>query len=171
MSKFFLFPITVSLLAGFLLSSCKVKKKNLDLDPSNYKVPKKNNVINSNKDSSLTPETKNKTTISELINYQNKEAVLSSVFLGKKDPFSDEEIKVINMTSDLKLTGFLNTKSNKYAFVSYLGEEGTISEKSIGGINTTLLPNGAKVINIDSKKLQLIINFDRKDYILDLNNL
>ena len=73
-----------------------------------------------------------------------------------------------SLYSDFKLTGFLNTRINKYVFVSYLGQAGTITEESIGGVNTNLLPNGAKVLNIDPKKLELIINFEDKDYILEL---
>ena len=72
------------------------------------------------------------------------------------------------MNTNFKLNGFLNTKDNKYVFVSYLGQTGTITEESIGGKNTTLLPKGAKVLNIDPKKLKLIINFEDEDYILEL---
>ena len=52
--------------------------------------------------------------------------------------------------------------------VKYLGNEGTISEESIGGTNTFLLPNGARVINIDPKNLKLTINFENEDYIFEL---
>ena len=62
------------------------------------------------------------------------------------------KLKVNQFKSDFKLTGFLNTNNNKYVFVSYLDNKGTITEESIGGLNTNLLPNGAKVINIDPKK-------------------
>ena len=167
MSKFFLFPITLPLLVGFLLSSCKVKKNNLDFDLSNYKVPRKSSVINSNKDISLSSETKNKIKISELINYQDKSEILSSVKIGKIDPFSKKGIED-KLNTLIKLNGFLNTKNNKYVFVSYLGEKGTISEESIGGVNSTLLPNGAKVVSIDPINLKLIINFENKNYILKL---
>ena len=66
------------------------------------------------------------------------------------------------------MKGFLNTKNKNFVFVSYLGKEGTISEESIGGVNTTLLPHGAKVVSIEPKKSKLIINFDNEDYILEL---
>ena len=56
----------------------------------------------------------------------------------------------------------------KYVFVSYLGIEGTISEDSVGGLNTNLLPNGAIVKTIDSKKRQLKINFNNEDFIFEL---
>ena len=93
--------------------------------------------------------------------------VLDSARFGKNDPFSEEKIK-INSTSDLKLTGFLSTKINNYVFVSYLGREGSITTESIGGVNTFLLPNGAKVIKIDSKNMKLIINFENENFIFEM---
>ena len=93
---------------------------------------------------------------------------MHSARFGKNDPFSEEQIQENNLNSNFKLKGFLNTKNKNFVFVSYLGKEGTISEESIGGVNTTLLPNGAKVLNIDPIKLKLIINFEDKDYILEL---
>ena len=87
--------------------------------------------------------------------------------MGKKDPFSKNETKINQFSSDFKLTGFLNTKKDNYVFVSYLGNEGTISQDSIGGSNTNLLPNGAKVLTIDSKEKKLKINFDNEVYIFE----
>ncbi len=87
---------------------------------------------------------------------------------GKKDPFSKVEIKSNKLNSDFKLTGFLNTEIKKYVFVSYLDNEGTITEESIGGVNTNLLPNGAKVISIDPKNMKLIINFDNENFIFEM---
>ena len=52
--------------------------------------------------------------------------------------------------------------------MKYLGNEGIISEDSIGGLNTEFLPDGAKVINIDTKKRQLKINFDNEDFLFEL---
>ena len=80
----------------------------------------------------------------------------------KKDPFSKQEANT-KLNTDLKLTGFLATETIKYVFVSYQGNEGTITEDSIGGINTNLLPNGAKVTNIDIKNKILTINFENED--------
>ena len=168
MFKNFHFNLISALLVGFLLSSCKGKSENFEIDLSGFKLPNKSSIKISNPEVSSSPKAVNKIIKNELINYENKETVLSSVLLGKKDPFSEEKTK--NLTSDLKLTGFLNAKNNKYVFVSYSGKEGVITEESIGGINTNLLPNGAKVIKIDPKKLQLIINYESKDYFLELNN-
>ena len=170
MSKFIPFNLVGTILFIFLISSCKGKKDNFDIDLSNFKIPNKNEVAESNLDISDISKTTNKIIKNNLVNYQNKSEILNSIKLGKIDPFSEEgkKDKVNNLNTNIKLTGFLNTKDNKYVFVSYLGQTGTITEGSIGGLNTILLPNGAKVLNIDTKKLKLIINFEDKDYILEL---
>ena len=174
MSKFFHINIIATIFLGFLTSSCKGKNENFDIDLSDFKIQQKTDLKVSKPEISDSSETKNKIIKNELKNYQNKSEVLSSIILGKIDPFSREEtktkvkLKVNNLNTNIKLTGFLNTKNNKYVFVNYLGRTGTISEDSIGGINTTLLPNGAKVLNINSKKLKLIINFENEDHILEL---
>ena len=170
MSKFFHINLIATILVASFLSSCKGKNEKFDIDLSDFKIPNKIDVKISNPEISDSSETKNKIIKNELKNYQNKSEVLSSIELGKDDPFSEEVVKgkVNNLYSDFKLKGFLNTRINKYVFVSYLGNEGTITEESIGGVNTNLLPNGAKVLNIDPKKLKLIINFEDEDYILEL---
>ena len=170
MSKNLQFKLISTLLVGFLLSSCRTKNENFDIDLSNFKVPNKSEVAASNLDIYNTSKTTNKIIKNNLVNYQNKSEILSSIELGKIDPFSEEgkKDKVNNLNTNFKLNGFLNTKDNKYVFVNYLGQLGTINEESVGGENTDLLPNGAKVLNIDPKKLKLIINFEDKDYILEL---
>ena len=50
----------------------------------------------------------------------------------------------------------------------YLNNKGTITEASIGGVNTNLLPNGAKVINIDPKNMKLTIKFENEDFVFEL---
>ena len=52
-------------------------------------------------------------------------------------------------------------------FVSFQNNNGTITEGSVG-VSTNLLPNGAKVIDIDTKNMNLTINFENKNYILKL---
>ena len=106
--------------------------------------------------------------IEDLVPFKDKQEILSTIKFGKKDPFSEGEIQSSKLNSDLKLTGFLDTETKKYVFVSYLDDEGTITESSIGGINTNLLPDGAKVITIDTKNMKLIINFKNEDYIFEM---
>ena len=147
------------------ISSCKQSKQN-DFDFSNIKLPKK--ITTQNKETKNKVNFKNDIHIKDLAPLKDKEAILSKIKFGKKDPFSEGEIQSNKILKDLKLTGFLNTQNNNYVFVSYLDNEGTITEDSIGGVNTTLLPNGAKVINIDPKKLKLVISFENKEYVLEL---
>ena len=149
-----------------LLVSCSQKNNNIDIDLSNLPKPKKNNINDQlEKDTNIKA---NKLFIKELAPFEAREKLLSKFKFGKKDPFSKGETQLNQFSSDFKLTGFLNTNMKKYVFVSYLGNEGTISEDAIGGLNTNLLPNGAKVINIDATKKQLKISFDNEDFIFEL---
>ena len=168
MSKFFQINLITSILVGFLLSSCSNKNNNFDLDLSNLKRANKSNRNILNTEIPDSAKTKSNIVKNELLSYQNKSDILNSIKFGKIDPFSEEKVTINNLISSFKLTGILSTKINKYAFVSYLGKEGTITAESIGGVNTFLLPNGAKVININPKTLKLIINFENKDYIFEL---
>ena len=150
--------------AQILLVSCK-SSVNDNFDLSNLKIPSNIETSPEEINSSITREKeiiKNK-----LVAYPDVSQIMDSAKYGKKDPFSEEKIKENNLTSNFKLKGFFNTKDNNYVFVSYLGEEGTITEESIGGVNTNLLPDGAKVVSIDPKKLKLVINFDNENYILE----
>ena len=147
-----------------LLFSCSQNNNNFDL--SNLPKPKKIKVpdpLEKDIDSE-----DNQFFIKDLMSFENNEKLLSKFKFGKKDPFSKNESEENNFSSNFKLTGFLNTEIEKYVFVSYLGNKGRISENSVGGLNTNLLPNGARVINIDPKKGRLKISFDNEDYIFEL---
>ena len=146
-------------LSSLLLFSCS---KKYDLDLSNLPKPKKAVKKDTEKKNSI--ESKY---LKDLVPLNSSEQLLSKFRFGKKDPFSEGETQVNQFSSDFKLTGYLNTNIEKYVFVRYLGNEGSISEDSIGGLNTNLLPNGAKVINIDTRKKQLKISFDNEDFIFD----
>ena len=147
------------------LMSCS-QKLNTDFDLSNLPKPKKVSI--NQKENKQSSNLIAKEYISDLVPLKNKEQILSKFEYGKKDPFSESEVQLNKLSLDLKLTGFLNTQAKKYVFVNYLGNEGTISEKSIGGVNTNLLPEGAKVINIDTKSLELIINYENENFIFEL---
>ena len=146
-------------LSSLLLFSCS---KKYDLDLSNLPKPKK--AVIKNKENKNSIESKY---LKDLVPLKSSEQLLSKFKFGKKDPFSEGETKENQFSSDFKLTGYLNTDIEKYVFVRYLGNEGSISEDSIGGLNTSLLPNGAKVIDIDTRKKQLKISFDNEDFIFD----
>ena len=154
------------LFSSLFLVACSQKNNNIDIDLSNLPKPKKNNINDQlEKDTDIEA---NKLFIKELEPFEAREKLLSEFKFGKKDPFSTGETQLNQFSLDFKLTGFLNTNMQKYVFVSYLGNEGTISENSIGGLNTNLLPSGAKVVNIGTKKKQLKIIFENEDFIFKL---
>ena len=151
--------------ASSLLFSCSKKNNDIDFDFSTLKKSKK---VNEKKIENKTQNNQiDKSFIKDLITFEPREKIQSKVKYGKKDPFS-EGIQVNKLNLNLKLTGFLNTNNDKYAFVRYLNNKGTITEASIGGVNTNLLPNGAKVINIDPKNMKLTIKFENEDFVFEL---
>ena len=153
------------LFSSLLLLSCSQKNKIIDFDISD--LPKPNNIKTNEKTINKLIQPENEKFIRALDVFSSKENLLSKIKVGKIDPFSKNETKINQFSSDFKLTGFLNTKKDNYAFVSFRGNEGTISENSIGGTNTKLLPSGAKVLTIDSKKKKLKINFDNEVYVFE----
>lgn len=151
---------------SILLFSCSQKNNILDTDLSNLPKPKNTKLTEEDTNKFILQE--DKKFIKDLDIFQSNNKLLSRFKIGKKNPFSESETGENQFSSNFKLTGFLNTETKKYVFVSYLGSEGTISEDSVGGLNTNLLPNGAKVIIIDSKERQLKINFDNEEYVFEL---
>ena len=146
--------------ASSLLFSCSKKNNDIDFDFSTLRKSKiKSNIDNENKKGSQPGK---ESFIRELVPYKNNKEILSITKFGKKDPFSKEGPKFNKLKSNFKLKGFLNTKNDSFVFVNYLDKEGTITEDSIGGINTNLLPIGAKVIKIDPKSKTLTINFENE---------
>ena len=148
------------------LFGCSQPNKIIDFNPSNLPKPKITNLDSKEKKEEIKLE--DKSFISDLIPLKEKEEILSKFEFGKEDPFSESGAIENKFSSDLKLTGFLNSQSKKYVFVIYQNKQGTITENSIGGLNTNLLPNGAKVLNIDPFGKKLIINFENRDYIFEL---
>ena len=150
----------------FLLTSCSQKNSSFDIDLSN--LPK-SKVINKTVEKNKQLVNSNiQRYIKDLIPLRTSEEISGNIKLGKNDPFSETKFTQNNLKLDLKLNGFLNTDSEKYVFVTYFGTKGTISEESIGGVNTNLLPEGAQVRNIDLKSMKLIIKFEKKEYSFEL---
>ena len=165
--KFSLKLIT-TLILGFLMTGCRSKKENFDIDFSNLKLPKNNEVEISNSKEFESLEATKKVIENKLINYKERSEVLNSVRVGKNDPFSKNEEQINILESGFILKGFLNTEIDKYVFVRYLNSSGVITENSIGGVNTNLLPDGAKVKDIDPKNMKLTVKFENKDYTFEL---
>ena len=158
--------IILSFFVPLLLFNCSKKNNNIDFDFTTLKKPKKDKIIDKEIKNKINLD--KKIYIKDLVPLKNKAEVLSKTKFGKKDPFSKGESQSNKLNSNLKLTGFLNTEINKYVFVSYIDNEGSITEGSIGGVNTDLLPNGAKVIKIDPKNMKLIIYFENENFIFEM---
>ena len=166
MKNYIIIKIILSFFVPLLLFSCSKKNNNIDFDFTTLKKSKQNK--EKDKENNNKIDFENNIHIKDLVALKDKQEILSKTEFGKIDPFSEREIKSNKLNSDFKLKGFLNTEINKYVFVSYLDNEGTISEVSIGGINTNLLPDGAKVIKIDPKNMKLIINFENENFIFEM---
>ena len=165
MKKFIYSRIIFFILIATSLSSCKQTSQN-DFDFSNINLPKK--IIKPNIVNKSNVDFENNKYIKDLVPSKNRQEIISNTKFGKKDPFSKDDIKINQLNLDLRLTGFLSTEINKYAMVKYLNNVGTLTEESEGGVNTNLLPNGAKVIKIDPKNKILIITFNNNNFIFEL---
>ena len=168
MTKYFHLKLIPSVLIAILLSSCNSKQENFEIDLSDFKVTNKSNVEISPKDNSDSIMIKKEIPKKELKNYEDKSEILSAVKFGKNDPFSKSDIQTKQLDSNFQLKGFLKANLKNYVFVSYSGNEGTITEESIGGLNTDLLPDGAKVLKIDPENKKLIIEFQEESYTFEL---
>ena len=157
--------IIYALLVSSLLIGCSQRSSNIDFDFKTFKKPTN---ITTKKEDKKNINIENNLYIKNLIPQKSKEKILLNTKFGKKDPFSKSDIQFNLLNSAFKLTGFLNSKSKAYALVIYLDNQGALTEESVGGINTNLLPNGAKVIKIDSKNNKLTIYFDNEEFIFEL---
>ena len=146
--------------------SCSQKNNNLDFDLSNLPKPKRTKTTDQLEKNNFNED--NQLFIKDLVPFEEKEELLSKFEFGKEDPFSNNEILVNRLGSNFKITGFIDTEIKKYVIVSYLEKVGSISEDSIGGLNTNLLPVGAKVVEIDTKEKKLKINYENEDYTFEL---
>ena len=155
-------------LSSILLFGCSQKNNNIDFDPSDLPKPKAIYIPKKNNIDRVQTEDKTKTIIADLVPLKDKKQILSRFEFGKNDPFSEGEIQLNKLNSEFKLVGFIATNNNKYAFVNHLDKEGTLTEESVGGVNTYLLPDGAKVINIDPKNEKLTIFYENKKFIFEL---
>lgn len=160
-----IYKITFLFLSSTLFYGCS-PKNNFIIDLSNLPKPKKVEKKNIDNHISIKPE--DKVFIKDLVSLDDRAQILSRSKFGKKDPFSIPEIKSNKFSTDFIVNGLLITENQKYVFVNYLGIEGKISEKSIGGVNTNLLPKGAKVISIDTKSLKLRIDYENENYVFEL---
>ena len=106
-----------------------------------------------------------------LIKLPTQDQISSDIPKGNKNPFSsNNSVRSLISSNDLKLTGILSTKGKSLAFVKYKDNSGVLKVGDIGGKDTNLLPDGYKSILIDKSKGKLVIKFKNDTYILNIFN-
>ncbi len=104
-----------------------------------------------------------------LIKLPTQDQISSDIPKGNNNPFSsDNSVRSLISTNDLKLTGILTTKGKSLAFVKFKDNSGVLKVGEIGGKDTNLLPEGYKSILIDKSKGKLVIKFKNDTYILNI---
>ena len=158
--------VIIILLLIPLLESCKKKSDNFDIDLSNFKPTTNNLKIDKEDSRKIT----NEEVTNKLLPLKKREEVSAAIKYGKKDPFSSNESNnQKTFFSNLKLKGFISLSNVNHAFIEYSSKAGLINKNSIGGLNTELIPNGAKVIEIDPIKEIISLQFEDENYEIKLN--
>tara|TARA_A100001035_G_C27443409_1_gene346935 strand:- start:57 stop:503 length:447 start_codon:yes stop_codon:yes gene_type:complete len=142
-----------------LLASCGSQKTE-EIDISSLQlIPKKEKKISPQVvDKSVEPVS------NKLKSLLTNDQLRQNIKVGKNNPFAGLESENNLTLKNIKLTGFLFINNTNYALVNYMGKSGSIMSNSIGGINTDLLPDGAKVKKIDYKNKTLELLFDKQPY-------
>ncbi len=147
----------------FFFYGCGVKDKNDDFDLSGLKIPQKEN-----KFEEIAKSKPTKPVINKLNPLKANEDILLNVKKGRENPFLPTNKDSKKFISNLKLKGFISLNDKDYALVEFQKEEGIISNDSVGGLNTNLLPTGAVVKNVDPINQKINLFLDETNYILDL---
>ena len=166
MNKTILKKILIISSITLVISSCSKKETIDNFDFSNYKPPiRKSKIVKDNSQETIKIKVENK-----LLSFKKRDEISSSMKYGKDDPFSFESGGNNNLLSNLTLKGFISNSEETFALVKYLGEEGTITTNSIGGVNTKYLPNGAKVRNLNLLDSEITILFKDQEFIISIEN-
>ena len=148
------------------IGSCKKNPDNFNVDLSNFK-PK---IIEPKVENKEKNKNQQKDVINKLNPLINREKIISSIKYGKNDPFaSASDNSSNNFISSFKLYGFISLNNKNHALVQYLDNKGLINTKSIGGLNTKLIPKGAKVIKIIPEKEIIYIELNEETFEIKLN--
>ncbi len=154
----------ILIISSFILtiSSCSKKDTTDNFDFSNFKPPNRKAEIPTD-NSEVIQETKVK---NKLLSLKNRDEISSSIKYGKKDPFAIKSNNIKNSLANFSLKGFVLTSNEEYALINYLGEDGTITKNSVGGVNTKFLPIGAKVKNFNFSDSEIIILLNGEEIII-----
>ena len=150
----------IFLLTPLLLLSCAKSPKDSDIV-----IDISEEIAQIKKDSSISFDSEN------FIKLPTEDQVSSDIPKGNKNPFSsNNSVRSLISSKDLKLTGILSTKGKTLAFVKYKDNSGVLKVGDIGGKDTNLLPEGYKSVSIDKSKGKLVIKFKNDTYVLNILN-
>ena len=151
---------TIFLLSPLLLLSCTKSPKNSDVV-----IDISEEIAQIKKDATISVDSDN------LIKLPTQDQISSEIPKGNKNPFSsNNSVRSLISSNDLKLTGILSTKGKSLAFVKYKDNSGVLKVGQIGGKDTNLLPEGYKSISIDKSNGKLVIKFKNDMYVLNVFN-
>ena len=149
-----------------VISACGKNESKDNFDFSNFKPKiRKSEIV---KD--ISQETEKIKVENKLLPLKKRDEISSSIKYGKKDPFELTSNKSSKLSSNLILKGFISTADQNFALVEYLGEDGTITKDSVGGINTKFLPSGAKVKNLSIIDSKIIILVADQEYVIKIGD-
>ena len=148
------------LLFPFVLLSCTKSPKDSDIV-----IDISEEIAQIKKDASINFDSEN------FIKLPTEDQISSDIPKGNKNPFSsNNSVRSLISSKDLKLTGILSTKGKTLAFVKYKDNSGVLKVGDIGGKDTNLLPEGYKSVSIDKSKGKLVIKFKNDTYVLNILN-
>ena len=106
----------------------------------------------------------------ELISLISVAEKIKDVSIGRKDPFlpPDVEGDKLFVPSEFEYHGQISSSGIVNAFVSYKDRSGVIKLGDIGGENTDLLPNGWKILSLDTDTKVLTLGFEDRSVNVDL---
>ena len=157
--------IFIFLIGTLLIPGCSEKSKKDDFDLSGLKIPKKTIPLEIDQ---LKKEEKKEVEI-KLIPLKDRKEISSSIKYGKKDPFSSLDNESNKFIEDFKLKGFISFKKKDHALVEYKKKSGIINLKSVGGLNTEMLPKKAYVKDIIPSQEKINLSVEGEIYTIELN--
>ena len=168
MFKKFPKKIFIALIGLFLFSSCSGESKKDDFDLSGF--------INATQKASVNKENTNNSNVEikevelkNLIPLKDRKDISNSIKYGKKDPFSASDNESNKFIDHFKLKGFISFENKDYALVEYKNKKEIINLDSVGGINTSILPNKAFVKDINPLNEKIKLSIEGEIYTIKLN--
>ena len=159
--------IFLALIGILLFSSCSGKSKKDEFDLSGFIKPMQQALEINEKTNGSNVAIKEVEL--KLIPLKDRKEISNSIKYGKKDPFSPSDNQSIKFIEQIKLKGFITFKNKDYALVEYKKQKGFINLKSVGGINTNILPKKAFVTKISPSQEKIYLSIEGEIYTIKLN--